>query len=127
HNQLTAERTFGAGFMARKRNEAAEARAAAKAARAKAREQKEAESRLLPHEEEVVPWLRALGIREDEARIAASRCHDMVDAPSEDRVKRALSFFGARIGRKVLPALSASDVRSREHVGGAQGAFAAGE
>ena len=55
HNQLTAEQTFGAGFMARKRREAAEARAAAKAARAKARAQREAESRLLPHEEEVIP------------------------------------------------------------------------
>src|SRR5436190_2161641 len=42
HNQLTAERTFGAGFMARKRKEAAEARAAAKAAKVKAREEKEA-------------------------------------------------------------------------------------
>src|SRR4029077_1978527 len=48
HNQHTAERTFGAGFMARKRKEAAEARAAAKAARARAREEKEKESRLLP-------------------------------------------------------------------------------
>ena len=38
HNQYTAGQTFGAGFMARKRKEAAEARAAAKAARAKARD-----------------------------------------------------------------------------------------
>jgi hypothetical protein len=103
HNQLTAEGTFGDGFMARKRKEAAEARSAARAARAKAREQKEAESRLLPHEEEVIPWLRQLGCREDESRIAATRCRDMAQASLEDRVKRALSWFGARIGRTVRP------------------------
>jgi hypothetical protein len=103
HNQLTAERTFGAGFMARKRKEAAEARATARAARAKARERKEAESCLLPHEEEVIPWLRQLGCREDESRIAATRCRDMAQASLEDRVKRALSWFGARIGRTVRP------------------------
>ena len=97
HNQLTAERTFGAGFMARKRKEAAEARAAAKAARARIREEKEKEPRLLPHEEEVVPWICALGIHEKEARIAARRCNDMADTRIEDRVKRALTFFGARI------------------------------
>jgi len=103
HNQHTAERTFGAGFMARKRKEAAEARAAAKAARAKAREEKEAESRLLPHEEEVIPWLRQLGCQKDESRIAARRCRDMAEASLEDRVKRALSWFGARIARTVRP------------------------
>jgi 5-methylcytosine-specific restriction endonuclease McrA len=108
HNQHTAEQTFGAGFMARKREEAAAARAAAKAERARIREAKAAEARLLPHEEEVVPWLRRLGIREDEARIAAKRCRDMADARLEDRVKRALSFFGARIARKVMPAAAAT-------------------
>jgi hypothetical protein len=55
-----------------------------------------------------VPWLQALGIREAEARIAVRRCRDMVDAPLEDRVKRALSCFGARIGRKVVPAAAAA-------------------
>ena len=103
HNQHTAECTFGAGFMAQKRKEAAAARAAAKAARARPREQKEAESRLLPHEEEVIPWLRQLGCQEDESRIAATRCRDMAEASLEDRVKRALSWFGARIARTVRP------------------------
>ena len=107
HNQLTAERTFGAGFMAQKRKEAAEARAAAKAERARIREEKEIESRLQPHEEEVVPWICALGMHEKEARIAARRCSDMAGARLEDRVKRALSFFGARISRTVKPELCA--------------------
>ena len=114
HNQHAAEQTFGAGFMARKRKEAAQARAAAKAARAAAkaerariREQKAEEERLQPHEEEVVPWICALGMHEKEARIAARRCHDMAGARLEDRVKRALSFFGARISRTVKPELCA--------------------
>jgi len=50
-----------------------------------------------------VPWICALGIREHEARIAARRCGDMADARLEDRVKRALSFFGARISRTISP------------------------
>ena len=79
-----------------------EAKAAAARRKVK-REQQAEESRLLPHEQEVMPWLRQLGCREDEARLAARRCWDMADAPLEDRVKRALSWFGARIGRKVSP------------------------
>ena len=33
----------------------------------------------------------------------------MADAPLEDRVKRALSWFGARIGRKEVPVPVAAD------------------
>ena len=58
----------------------------------------------------------------------------MPNAKLEDRVKRALSWFGDRISRKVLPVPEAASlppgaliVCAREHVGGAQGAFAAGE
>jgi hypothetical protein len=42
-----------------------------------------------------------LGCRKDESRIAVERCREMADAPLEDRVKSALSWFGARIGRTV--------------------------
>ena len=104
HNQHTAEQTYGAGFMKQKREEARAARAAAKAAkeRAKAEKAKAAEaSRLEPHQLEVIPWLRELGWREAECRIAVERCRDMADAPLEERVKGALRWFGARIGRKV--------------------------
>ena len=58
-------------------------------------------SRLQPHQLEVIPWLRQLGCREDESRIAVERCRDMADAPLEERVKGALGWFGARLGRKV--------------------------
>jgi len=113
HNQHTAEQTYGAGFMkakrdearaaaARKRAERDEAKAAAARRRAE-REKQAEESRLQSHELEVIPWLRQLGCREDESRVAARRCRDMAGAPLEDRVKRALSWFGARLGRKEVP------------------------
>ena len=81
-------------------------RAAAKAAREQARAEKVAEAeraRLRPHQLEVLPWLLELGCSKDQSRVAVERCRDMADAPLEDRVKRALSWFGARIGRKVMP------------------------
>jgi hypothetical protein len=103
HNQHTAERTFGAEFMRRKR---AEARARAKAAREPARAEKAEraeQARLRPHQLEVLPYLRKLGCRDGESREAAALCRDMADASLEDRVRRALSLFGARCGRKVFP------------------------
>jgi hypothetical protein len=110
HNQFTAEQTFGAGFMQAKREEAKAAaarrkveREQAKAQRRAEREKKAEESRLLPHEEEVLPYLRSLGLRDADSRVAAKCCREMVDAPLEDRVKRALKWFGARIGRKLMP------------------------
>jgi hypothetical protein len=101
HNQFTAEQTFGAGFMQAKREEA-------KALRRAEREKRAEESRLLPHEEEVLPYLTSLGCREGDSRIAARRCREMADAPLELRVKRALSWFGERISRTVAPAARAA-------------------
>ena len=99
---MQAKRDAAKAAAAERRAKREEAKAAA--ARRKAeREQLAAESRLLPHELEVLPWLRQLGCREDESRIAAKRCREMAEAPLEDRVKRALSWFGARIGRKLHP------------------------
>ena len=51
-----------------------------------------------------VPWLRGLGFRADEARAAAALCENIPDAPLEQRVRVALSYFrprGARIHRSV--------------------------
>jgi 5-methylcytosine-specific restriction endonuclease McrA len=113
HNQYTAEQTFGAGFMKKKREQAKAAaaqgmkkreEAKAAAARRRAEREKQAEeSRLQPHELEVIPWLRRLGCREDESRVAARRCRELADSPLEDRVKRALSWFGDRCGRTTAP------------------------
>ena len=104
HNQHAAEQTFGAGFMKQKREQAAAARAAARAAKERAKAEKAAEreaSRLQPHQLEVLPWLEQLGCSKPQSRIAVERCRDMADAPLEDRVKRALSWFGARVARTV--------------------------
>jgi hypothetical protein len=81
HNQYAAECTFGAEFMAEKRRAAAETRA-----RARATER--------DPERDVVPWLRRLGFRADEARRAAALCDDIPNAP--ERVRVALSFFGSK-------------------------------
>ncbi len=77
HNQYTAECAFGAGFMSRKREAAQRAAREARARAAAA--------------EEVVPWLRALGLRTDEARRRAANCETIPDAPLEERVRHALS------------------------------------
>ena len=77
HNQFAAEQAYGPSFMKAKQEEAR--REAAK---------KQAE--------EVIPWLRAMGIRADRARWAAERCESMPDAPLEERVRVAFSCFGAK-------------------------------
>jgi len=53
---------------------------------------------------EVVPWLRAIGLRADEARRAAERCEAIPDAPLEERVRCALSGL-ARPARCHLAAI----------------------
>jgi len=87
HNQYQAEQSFGADFMREKRAAAQAVQAAARARAAAA---------------EVIPWLRQLGFRADEAQRAAKRCEDMPDAPLEERVRAALSTFRAR-GTRVSP------------------------
>lgn len=88
HNQYAAECAFGAGFMEWKR-EAKQGRAQAARARAVG---VAGEARVhAAAEEEVVPWLRALGLRASEARRAAAQCETLPDASLEERVRHALS------------------------------------
>ena len=68
HNQYAAERTFGAGFMAGKR-EAARQRAAQRRERAAAAP---GQVDLDARRTEVIPWLRKLGLRVDEAKRGAA-------------------------------------------------------
>ena len=103
HNQYGAERTFGVEFMRHKRAEArntAAARARTVAAqRAEARSAAAAARALtvgVQQAEEVIPWLRALGFRADEARRAAARCETIPDASLEQRVRLALTCFRPR-------------------------------
>ena len=104
HNQYAAERMFGAEFMKEKRvraqgagggvrepNSAAEAAGAAAEQRAA---QAHAPTKVNPAVEEVIPWLRQLGWRADESRIAAAACEAIPDAPLEERVRVALACAG---------------------------------
>ena len=97
HNQHAAECTFGAEFMCHKREEArrarAEARAAAEAAAAEARDRAAAEAEKA-RELDVIPWLRELGFRADQARRAAAHCDNTIPvAPLEERLRAALRFL----------------------------------
>ena len=86
HNQYAAECTFGAEFMRKKREEARRARAEARERAAAAAEK--------ANELDVVPWLRQLGFRADQARRAATHCDDTVpDATLEERLRAALRFL----------------------------------
>jgi 5-methylcytosine-specific restriction endonuclease McrA len=115
HNQHEAERTFGAGFMARKRQEAQLAAAEARAkvtgksagevrertaikAEADARAAAEAEARTAAKEQaqDLMAGLRGLGCRADEARRAAEFSQGLPDATLEERMRAALKFLGRR-------------------------------
>jgi hypothetical protein len=108
HNAFTAELTFGAEFMKDKREAARQAaverRAVTqqRAAAAQARASAKAPAAVIAEaaeDKDVVPWLRALGFRADEARRAAERCENMPDASIEERVRVALSAFAPRMRR----------------------------
>jgi len=115
HNQLEAERTFGAGFMETKREaaraaaeerrtaaeerraqaetERAEKRARAEAERVAAAERAEVEK---DPDRSVVPWLRSLGVTLDNARRADAYCQslpNLAELKLEERIKSALRFL----------------------------------
>ena len=110
HNQYSAERTYGSEFMQAKRQQGRERRengqAEAKAkAESNAQERAEAAAEAAS-QQEVIPWLRALGCKTDEARRAAARCAGMVGAPLEKRVFVAVRGLGPRGIRRSLPVAS---------------------
>jgi 5-methylcytosine-specific restriction endonuclease McrA len=111
HNQYEAERTFGAGFMEMKREAAraaaAERRERAEAERAEKRARAEAERAAKQVQAEVekdpdrsvVPWLRHLGCRLEEAREASAYCASLPPGTTiEDRIRAALRFLSTRRG-----------------------------
>jgi 5-methylcytosine-specific restriction endonuclease McrA len=134
HNQLAAECTFGTEFMRRKRLAAAEARSTTKAhaaartaAAARVMERKQEAAAAQAQEQDVVPWLRALGFTAVEARRASALCEDIPNASLEERVRRALSFLHVR-GTRVIRAVEGprdGSVRPRAVSIGASDAFPA--
>ena len=120
HNQYEADRTFGAGFMSDKREQARraaaeartpraeaqartraatkEARTRAAAAKAEARAravEEQVRSRAIAKERarDVMAALCELGFRAAEARRAIESCDDSPDATLEERVRAALRFL----------------------------------
>jgi len=117
HNQYEAERTYGAGFMAEKREQARRAREeqreatkrAAEAKRAEAERRRERDRAEAEAKREaaratkaaesdpgtsVIPWLRSLGLRAEQAKRAAAAVEAMADAPLDARMRAALAFHG---------------------------------
>jgi hypothetical protein len=95
HNQFAAECQFGVEFMHDKRQEARQVAEARKADADRARD--------------VIPWLRQLGFRADEARRASAHCSSLLDATLGARVRAALSYLGhtgSRCGRVARPAVA---------------------
>jgi len=79
HNQLAAEQAFGRDFMNTKRETGGT-------------------PQLPEHAAEVVPWLRTLGFRAEQAKHWAAACADMREASLEDRLRHAL-----RCSARALP------------------------
>jgi hypothetical protein len=94
HNQLTAERTFGAGFMRHKR----ELAAATRTTKDRAARDTGAEEGLPPNggDNDVYLALRTLGYRACESRRAVAACADMAGASPEEKLRRALTCFPKR-------------------------------
>jgi hypothetical protein len=132
HNQYTAERMYGTDFMRHKREQgrrlSAQARALAHEPAAtsaleppRTHGASPAREATLTHaatsacerpmsrdqrDSDVIPWLRQLGFRADEARRAATVCEHLPDAPLEVRVLTALASLATHGARKVAPIAS---------------------
>lgn len=103
HNQHEAEQAFGAGFMRAKREasrrSAVDARVRRIATQQRARRN---ETETSPHEPaatdaraareaELIPWLRQLGYKAEEARLGAEAGAKLTEASLEQRVRAALN------------------------------------
>jgi hypothetical protein len=95
HNQYEAERVFGSGFMAQKREGARRASAERKRAEARAQAVQEQEARTLVREQakDVLAGLRGLGCRSDQAKRAAQFVETLPCATLEERMRAALGFI----------------------------------
>src|SRR5262249_4884104 len=99
HNQHTAERTFGAGFMKVKRTAAAAARAAKMQTGRDAAPAQAKERDLDRDDHDVLRALHTLGHRAGESRAAVALCAGMQGASREDKLRRALTYFPQRCHR----------------------------
>ena len=93
HNQLEAEQAFGRDFMNTKRETGGK-------------------QPLPEHAAEVVPWLRTLGFKAEQARALAATCVDMPEASLEERVRHALKCSAKAAPQRVTRPLPRPDVPS---------------
>jgi hypothetical protein len=93
HNQYTAERTFGAGFMERKRQEAGRRRERLVRRQAACQSPASVAVTARSDENDVVHCLRHLGFRADEVRRAVAASEALPDASLEEQVRFALSYL----------------------------------
>jgi hypothetical protein len=99
HNQYEAERIFGTEFMERKREErrlAAQKRRDEAEARSKASvKDAEVEEQI----QDVLSALRGLGLKGEQARLAAAHARTLDHATLADRIRAALEFHGECVMR----------------------------
>jgi 5-methylcytosine-specific restriction endonuclease McrA len=114
HNQYAAEQAFGSAFMEGRREAARAARAAARksteAAAVRAAQGRERAARKSTREvaEEVVPYLRSLGVRPPLAReLAAAAAEALPAASLEDRIRHAVRTLAPRGTRREFPTANA--------------------
>jgi hypothetical protein len=107
HNQYAAEQAYGEEFMRGKREQASAPRAAAPPRKSHETPSetvaRSVAAKPIPHEPldasppsddlDVTPWLRKLGYSAAQARAAAERCDELVDATLEQRVRYGLSLL----------------------------------
>jgi hypothetical protein len=125
HNQYTAECTFGAEFMKRKREQARPRAACAQAPTAPAPPEAAqprpgtalgepqiaappaATEAATAEDRDVTPWLQRLRFRADDIRRAAAYCEGLGDVSLEDRVRAALCYLRPRVatrhGQRFMP------------------------
>jgi hypothetical protein len=96
HNQLAAERTLGAGFMERKREQA----------RTAARAKREVAARPVAEKQgqDVFAGLRTLGCRAEDARRAVEYCMALPERSLEERMRAALTFIAPKRGTQRVAA-----------------------
>jgi 5-methylcytosine-specific restriction endonuclease McrA len=100
HNQHAAEQAFGAGFMKAKREQVKRKPADKSVDATRQRQDTFERERAAAAEQgernaDVIPHLRRLGFRADEARHAAASCVAHADEPLAERVRQALRLLAS--------------------------------
>ncbi|NOT33312.1 MAG: HNH endonuclease [Candidatus Eisenbacteria bacterium] len=96
HNQYEAEQLYGVAFMRDKREKSQRGAVRAKpaaSATAGPRATAEPNTAAPTPDNDVIPWLRRLGFRAEEARRGAACCDAIPEASLEERVRRALTHL----------------------------------